>query len=390
MLRQLVHTRSEYVFEKLQFLTLGKQAPLVTQTMQQSSSLQQQRILNIQAICQTRLASCAQDNDATSRQSSNLPRALEASRAQSQTPSRQFQSVKCGDSTSNTSTNNALPHQSADFVRATLPPAYARVSGLPSPFSQVGGECALGYVSRGPPTYDDVTNPNAQPPSYASMFGQMQLARKESRDALSFAKRLVVIVISTVGLTLCAALMFAIPLLMIAVGVAYFNSCPAGNIPLALIVNGVLLELQSLNIFFGDIQRTLQASNELTTFHAFQQQSPPPQALQLQQQQTMSTRATVLSLFLLEEDRRDLQRKRRRRFELLLNTLSSFAFAFCLFVVCFNYKPEMSNPRAANYCHKTAFSFAFWYAACGFGSVMAIMVLCVTLLTFEWMFATLY
>lgn len=98
-------------------------------------------------------------------------------------------------------------------------------------------------VSRGPPpSYQDAVDPNAEPPSYDSLFGRIRDTHKASRNFVDFLVRLLILLLGTIGCTIACSITIVIPVCMIVVGSIYFDECPAAPmIPVFLIVGGEIL-----------------------------------------------------------------------------------------------------------------------------------------------------
>lgn len=89
------------------------------------------------------------------------------------------------------------------------------------------------------PAYEDSPYPKEPPPTYASLFGDIQQVRNESSGVGEFFKKVFVILIGTVGCTICLGFTLALPISMIVIGSIYINDCPAERfIPLFLIIGG--------------------------------------------------------------------------------------------------------------------------------------------------------
>lgn len=95
-------------------------------------------------------------------------------------------------------------------------------------------------VSRGPPpSYDEAVDPNAEPPSYDSLFGRIRDTHKASKNILDFIIKVLLLLLGTIGCTIACSITIVIPVAMIVIGSVYFNDCPAEPyIPIFLIVGG--------------------------------------------------------------------------------------------------------------------------------------------------------
>jgi len=107
--------------------------------------------------------------------------------------------------------------------------------------------------SERPPTYSEAMkggtasvcetahDPTEQPPTYASLFGDIQEARRQSTSVAGFLKNFLVLLLGTIGCTICAGLILAIPVSMIVIGSYHLHDCKAEKmIPIYLIVLGVV------------------------------------------------------------------------------------------------------------------------------------------------------
>ena len=103
-------------------------------------------------------------------------------------------------------------------------------------------------IARGPPpSYQDAVDPNAEPPSYDSLFGRIRDTHKASRNFIDFLAKLLLLLLGTIGCTIACSVTVVIPICMIVIGSIHFNDCPAEpNIPLFLIVGGELSSLSSV------------------------------------------------------------------------------------------------------------------------------------------------
>ena len=97
-------------------------------------------------------------------------------------------------------------------------------------------------TTRGPPpSYEDAVDPNAEPPSYDSLFGRIRDTHKTSRNLIDFLVKVLILLLGTIGCTVACSITVVIPVCMIIIGSVYFNECPAEPyIPVFLIVGGAL------------------------------------------------------------------------------------------------------------------------------------------------------
>lgn len=129
-------------------------------------------------------------------------------------------------------------YASASSIAAEMPPSYHNIPGI-VPYNQ-------GRSIGPPPSYDDVINPYAPPPTYHSLFGQMCEARKRSRGLVELLSRLFIILVSTLGCTILVAFMILIPFTMIIIGAAYIDECQIEHIPAFLLVGGLVWAAKSM------------------------------------------------------------------------------------------------------------------------------------------------
>lgn len=129
--------------------------------------------------------------------------------------------------TNHSSTNS---HQSRATI--TPPPNYHEIPGVVPSYQ--------GRTSGPPPSYDEVVNPNAPPPTYNSLFGQVTEARKTSNGLVDLIRQLFLILIGTLGCTMIIGFLLIIPVTMILVGFIYLNECRAENIPSFLVIGGLV------------------------------------------------------------------------------------------------------------------------------------------------------
>lgn len=111
------------------------------------------------------------------------------------------------------------------------PPSYHDIPGTMHP---------LQGVSRGPPpSYEEAVDPNAEPPSYDSLFGRIRDTHKASRNVIDFVIKVILLLLGTIGCTIACSITVVIPVCMIVLGSVYFHDCPAEPyIPIFLIVGG--------------------------------------------------------------------------------------------------------------------------------------------------------
>ncbi|XP_071847941.1 transmembrane protein 272-like isoform X1 [Apostichopus japonicus] len=96
-----------------------------------------------------------------------------------------------------------------------------------------------------PPPYSDA--PRDAPPSYQSLFGQMQDAKQNSSGALDFIQRLIKLLLNTIAVTIFMIILLAVPITMVVIGAIYVDDCPTEKmIPIYLIVSGSCYILKNL------------------------------------------------------------------------------------------------------------------------------------------------
>jgi hypothetical protein len=152
----------------------------------------------------------------------------------------------------------------------TLSPISGQMSGQssPPPYSTIPGTVPLYSSARTagpPPSYEDVINPEAPPPSYQSLFGQVREARKTANGILDFIRKLIFLLIGTLGCTIIIGFTVVIPLSMIVIGLLYMNSCPIENIPIFLLVGGIVWIFKNLMNIWSQCRRSPNSESEAET-----------------------------------------------------------------------------------------------------------------------------
>lgn len=262
-----------------------------------------------------------------------------------------------------------------------VPPSYHNIPGI-VPYYR-------GRSSGPPPSYDDVINPYASPPTYQSLFGQMREARKNSRGFIDLLKRLVIL--STIGCSLLLAFVLLVPFTMIIVGAVYLNDCRVEHIPGFLLVGGLVWA--SKNIvhccaqcrddsngsgggggsdddlpeygYYEEQQRQLENDAQLTrqtnglsvsasdsvgttnthpeTFGSTNEQSP-----RLMRRTSSGRRATKSSIC-----------------ESLLNCILFGWFVAGCVIVFKNHNPDFEDPTSPRFCNRTVYMYTFWLVTSG-------------------------
>lgn len=253
----------------------------------------------------------------------------------------------------------------------SVPPSYHNIPGI-VPYYH-------GRSSGPPPSYDDVVNPYAAPPTYQSLFGQMLEARKTSRGLVELLRRL--LIISTLGCTMLIALMILIPFTMIIVGAIYIEDCNIEHIPAFLLVGGVVWA--SKNIIHCYAQCAAQegpsepivefGTNRFSEVPASASTSLDPQSHTGGHENTSENTSTAnpgeyqTAQFNqpIQQQQQLYQHRRERRFkssvcESLLNcVLFGWFIAGCV-IVFKNYEPDFENTSSPRYCHRTVYMYTFW------------------------------
>lgn len=262
-------------------------------------------------------------------------------------------------------------YASASSITDQLPPAYHNIPGI-VPYYR-------GRSNGPPPSYDDVVNPYAAPPSYQSLFGQMREARKSSRSLLDLLKKLLIILLSTLGCTILISFMILIPFTMIIIGAIYIDDCKVEHIPTFLLIGGVVWA--SKNIIHCYAQRYKKSSQQSQHFnHNYNDQDQQSaqynnnnqqHSQQPQQQDLFSiTSAQLPPASVVEYSSTVTQPNsdnNNQSFclkssicESLLNcVLIGWFIAGCV-IVFRNYKPDFDNTSSARYCNRIVYMYTFW------------------------------
>lgn len=229
-----------------------------------------------------------------------------------------------------------------------ITPQMSQISGQlsPPPYSAIPGTVPLymGRTTGPPPSYDDVIDPEAPPPSYQSLFGQVREARKTANGFLDFLRKLIFLLIGTLGCTIIIGFTVVIPVTMIVFGVIYMNSCPIENIPTFLLVGGLVWIFKNLMNIWSQCRRSTNPESEVET------------AVQ------------------------------HRRHESLLNCfLFGWFIAGCVMVYRV-YEPVYEDPLDPRYCNKTVYMYAFWLVTSTF-IVFALFMTCLCGITMSAVFS---
>lgn len=255
---------------------------------------------------------------------------------------------------------NAQPadqHQHHD--PPTPPPNYHEIPGIVPAFQ--------GRTSGPPPSYDDVVNPNAHPPTYQSLFGQAREARKTSNGLVDLFRQLFLILIGTVGCTLIIGFLLLIPITMILVGLVYVNQCRAENIPSFLVIGGLVWIVKNVLNCYNQFKKDSSTANR-----------PPPRRAPIvhhntsthannantsnQNQSTHTVPTATTRMRTNQSAIRDPSLIGITSFkcESMLNYfLIVWYLAGCIIVYRI-YEPDYDNPTSASYCNRTVYQYAFW------------------------------
>lgn len=282
-------------------------------------------------------------------------------------------------------------YASASSITGDVPPSYHNIPGI-VPYYH-------GRSSGPPPSYDDVVNPYAAPPTYQSLFGQMLEARKTSRGLMELLRRL--LIISTLGCTMLIALMILIPFTMIIVGAVYMEDCNIEHIPAFLLVGGLVWASKNIIHCYGQCAaQDPSSSSSLSEFgtttvvdqsnvasssdddeHANNGIYTPGSSdnnnsdsgerlnhngsLRIGIGNSNPTATNQGGGESTPNYQQFQQRQREHRFkssiaESLLNcVLFGWFIAGCV-IVFKNYEPDFENTSSPRYCHRTVYMYTFW------------------------------
>ncbi|XP_077518964.1 transmembrane protein 272-like isoform X2 [Amblyomma americanum] len=195
-----------------------------------------------------------------------------------------------------------------------------------------------------PPSYDDITDPNAPPPSYQSLFGKVREVHKTSSGVLNFLLNVAVLILGTLGCTILIGVTFIIPVSMIVIGTIYINDCPAEKyIPIFLVMGGVFGVLRTLLDVCGKCRRP-DSSGEAG------------------------------------RNANEEQRAEERTWSTLVNCfLFAWYVAGCVWVYR-AYPPDYTNSESPEFCDRTLYLFAFGLVTAGLLS-LGLLAACLCCLT---------
>lgn len=291
----------------------------------------------------------------------------------------------------------------------TPPPHYHEIPGIVPSYQ--------GRTSGPPPSYDDVVNPNAPPPSYQSLFGQVREARKTSNGLVDLFRQLFLVLIGTLGCTMIIGFLLLIPITMILVGIVYINECRAENIPAFLVIGGFVWIVKNILNCYNQFKKDSSTANR-----------PPPRRTPISStapnhrttnsnsinstpnvlivsQTTVNDNNNILTIQshnhsvhrttnesssatrTLRVNSRDHHQAINRirhpsligitsfKCETMLNYFLIVWFLVGCIVVYRIYEPDYENPLSTAYCNRTVYLYAFWLMTSAF-IIMAIILSC--------------
>ncbi|XP_014278291.1 transmembrane protein 272 isoform X2 [Halyomorpha halys] len=168
-----------------------------------------------------------------------------------------------------------------------------------------------------PPTYEEAMDPSrAPPPSYESVIGRVREVHKQSSGTIDFLKKLIILLVGTIGCTIAIGITIFVPVAMFLIGLHYLNECPVNVfIPIYLLVGG----------FVGVLKQVLQ----------------------------------ILYRVKRARNRNDNEEEPRSSFQSVITCFMLSWFFLGSYWVYKEYKPNY-DPREGPYCNKTVYLFAFW------------------------------
>ncbi|GFY75295.1 uncharacterized protein TNIN_352331 [Trichonephila inaurata madagascariensis] len=221
--------------------------------------------------------------------------------------------------------SNNNESESTSQVLSIAPPLYSEIPGT-VPLSNA-------LENGPPPSYEEVVNPEASPPTYQSLFGQVREARKNSSGFMDFVKKVVILLLGTIGCSIILGITIVVPISMILVGTNYFGECPVEQfIPVYLIVGGTFGVVKNVLGFFS---RWKTNENE-------------------QERLIHRSRDSILNCFLI-----------------------AWFITGCIWTYKV-YEPEYEDEKSPFYCNKTLYLFAFWLVTTTFIVVglMSVFIMC--------------
>lgn len=230
------------------------------------------------------------------------------------------------------------------------PPLYQNIPGV-VPFYQ-------GRLSGPPPSYEEVINPDAEPPTYQSLFGQIREARKSSRSLLDLSRRILIILLSTLGFTLVVSVMLLVPLSMIIVGALYIDQCRVEHLPAFLLVGGLVWA--SKNILHCYVQcEPNEPSSPARSASPRDYEEPSPFSSQNHSAWNPTSDLDPQTNRLCQS-RRQERRLKSSICESLLNCILFGWFVAGCIIVFRSYEPNYDNPSSNRYCNRTVYLYSFW------------------------------
>lgn len=275
--------------------------------------------------------------------------------------------------------SSSLRSQLSHSSGSSYPPAYHNIPGVVPSYR--------GRNSGPPPAYAEVTDPQANPPTYQSLFGQAREARKKSQSLWQWTKRLLVIVMGTLCCTLVLALIAFAPLAMIAVGSFFLDDCRVEHLPAFLLMGGLVLLTKNILQCYSHCEgrhTTLDASRLATPPGGASSNShnhtsrPISQGSDHPHRQSSNFCSTAYAAAAAQTNSSGL-RFGVSSCELLLNCiLLGWYFAGCLIVFRSN-EPDYVDKMSPRYCNHTLYMFTY-YLIVSIGMVFIILISFVTLL----------
>ncbi|XP_035230139.1 transmembrane protein 272-like, partial [Stegodyphus dumicola] len=181
--------------------------------------------------------------------------------------------------------------------------------------------------------YSIIFPQTASPPSYQSLFGQVREARKNSSSFVEFLRKVIILLLGTIGCSIILGVTIVVPFSMIIVGSKYFGECPVEHfIPVYLIVGGIFGAVKNILSFTERCRR-----NENEQEHIIHR-----------------SRDSLLNCFLI-----------------------AWFITGCIWTYRV-YEPEYEDTSSPLYCNKTLYLFAFWLVTTSFIVVglMSMFIMC--------------
>jgi len=182
-----------------------------------------------------------------------------------------------------------------------------------------------------PPTYEEVFDPDADPPTYDSLYGRIRDTRKTSKNCMDFLFNLLILLIGTLGYTIACSISVLIPVAMISVGSLYIDECPAEPyVPVFLVIGGAA----SLFKYLIGVSKIRRSDLQEAAAAAVEGRERQP----IQSDGRIESIQSLISCF-----------------------LCGWFISGCVWVYRI-YKPLMDFEyrEYSNYCNRTVYTFAFW------------------------------